>query len=420
MKRKKYIFILIILCFVVLLIGCSRFFMVSFMGLTEEQAGTIAGIGQVIVELVAAIMIVFQLEQEQDTEKRQNDIEEAKFILQYNQAFIQDPNMSEVEHRLELYKNGKLEEPLINDENRQKFINYLVYLEGLAPLILRGVLHLNSIDDLMAYRFFLAVNNREVQNDQLIPDWLYYRGCFKLYKIWKEYRLKQGIEILNATDSLDKTVVFEYALGRKIEIKTLEKEEDFEQAGKILFETDPYIYPAAFGNQKKAGGCFKKLFAKNEFIFSADRIKLLVENGDIKAVAVVVKERPKVIFEVKELMKSIPELPNSFIHTYENYFKNIPDYLEQCDIYIPCICVKAGERGKGYGEILLKNLIHMEDFNERVMMLHVLTENSSAIHLYEKYGFQKDGGEQEGYAVSGQPPKCYAMKRNPVITGNCF
>ena len=267
MKRKKYIFILIILCFVVLLIGCSRFFMVSFMGLTEEQAGTIAGIGQVIVELVAAIMIVFQLEQEQDTEKRQNDIEEAKFILQYNQAFIQDPNMSEVEHRLELYKNGKLEEPLINDENRQKFINYLVYLEGLAPLILRGVLHLNSIDDLMAYRFFLAVNNREVQNDQLIPDWLYYRGCFKLYKIWKEYRLKQGIEILNATDSLDKTVVFEYALGRKIEIKTLEKEEDFEQAGKILFETDPYIYPAAFGNQKKAGGCFKKLFAKNEFIF---------------------------------------------------------------------------------------------------------------------------------------------------------
>ena len=170
--------------------------------LNTEESSLIADIGQMVVEAVAAIMVVIQLEQEGEAEIKEANIKEAEFLLQYNQAFIQDPNMTEVEHLLEIELEGGSKIQLTPD-NRQKFINYLVYLEGLAPLILHDILQLEVIDDLMAYRFFLAVNNKTLQEDQLFPYAEYYRGCFKLYSVWKEYRTKRQREVVWNENSLD-------------------------------------------------------------------------------------------------------------------------------------------------------------------------------------------------------------------------
>ena len=178
---------------IVILFGGIAFFRIFLLILhLDSTEGTlITGIGQMVIEAVAAILIVMQLEQESMAEIKEASIKEAEFILQYNQAFIQDPNMTEVEHMLEkeLMEGEKVK---ITDENRQSFINYLVYLEGLAPLILHGILKLEDIDDLMAYRFFLAVDNEALKMDQLYPYAEYYRGCFKLYKKWKSYRTELG------------------------------------------------------------------------------------------------------------------------------------------------------------------------------------------------------------------------------------
>ena len=120
---------------IVILFGGIAFFRIFLLILhLDSTEGTlITGIGQMVIEAVAAILIVMQLEQESMAEIKEASIKEAEFILQYNQAFIQDPNMTEVEHMLEkeLMEGEKVK---ITDENRQSFINYLVYLEGLAPL----------------------------------------------------------------------------------------------------------------------------------------------------------------------------------------------------------------------------------------------------------------------------------------------
>ena len=97
--------------------------------------------------------------------------------------------MTQVEHELELYYNqyevmssGK-EKITPEDVEKlhlglnmsrtspecQKMINYLVYLESLAALVFRQVIHLDVIDDLFSYRFFLAVNNPVVQECELLP-----------------------------------------------------------------------------------------------------------------------------------------------------------------------------------------------------------------------------------------------------------
>lgn len=124
--------------------------------------------------------------------------------MQHNQSFIQDKNMCDVQHLLEEQSHYGRKEEIINDENRQHFVNYLVHLEGLAPLIIEGLLNLEHIEDLLSYRFYLAVNNKELQEKELKPFTDYYRGCFKIYKIWTEYRKKKGYSILLEETSLDK------------------------------------------------------------------------------------------------------------------------------------------------------------------------------------------------------------------------
>lgn len=74
-------------------------------------------------------------------------------------------------------------------------MNYLVHLEGIATIVNNGVLHLDIIDDLMAYRYFIAVNNPDVQKLELVPYKNFYKGCFDIYDTWKTVLEKQNIEI---------------------------------------------------------------------------------------------------------------------------------------------------------------------------------------------------------------------------------
>lgn len=154
----KYILVsLLVFISAVVISIIARMFLVAdclFWGFTEDQASLVTSMLEGVVGAIAAGLVLYQLKLSNDVEERQNSIEEARFILQYNQAFIQDASICKVEQLLEQSMLHEINTPIINQENRQLFINYLVYLEGLAPLILRDVLQLKHVDDLFAYRFF--------------------------------------------------------------------------------------------------------------------------------------------------------------------------------------------------------------------------------------------------------------------------
>ena len=144
--------------------------------------------------LIAAVAFWMQL-------KRTENLDEANFIMNLNEQFISNDEMTRIEHALELYYNrdfegqneGVLDLVLEREhDDCQRLINYLVYMEGLAALIQRNVMHLGVIDDLFAYRFFIAVNNPIVQEFELIPYANYYQGCFKLSKMWTKKWRKAG------------------------------------------------------------------------------------------------------------------------------------------------------------------------------------------------------------------------------------
>lgn len=105
-----------------------------------------AGIGEVVVAIVAAIMIIYQLEQEREVEQRENQIQEAGFIVQCNQIFLENEKMQYIESCLMNEDMGicTLEERW-DDEMLQDCVNYLVYLEGIAPLILANIIKIETI-----------------------------------------------------------------------------------------------------------------------------------------------------------------------------------------------------------------------------------------------------------------------------------
>lgn len=162
-----------------------------------------------------------------------NKLNEAQFVIDLNNQFLNEGKMASVEHDLEKYFNaaslspssthsrssasppsypsstddGKLagkeagkeeahetDKEAIAKELRNKYamenkkhqdlVNYLVHLEGVAALVNNGVLRISAINDLMAYRFFIAVNNPLVQELELKPFKEYYKGIYKLYPEW--------------------------------------------------------------------------------------------------------------------------------------------------------------------------------------------------------------------------------------------
>lgn len=169
------------------------------------EAAMVAALLDPAVAAVGLCLVIVQLRQDNQGEERGRVIEQQRFLLEYNKVFIENDKMAQVEADLERYDAGILrDDELITDENRQSFVNYLVYLEGFAPLVLDGIMEFEMLDNLMAYRFYLAVNNPVVQRDQLFKWPGYYLGCFRLYRKWTDYRHARGLEVLREeTSALD-------------------------------------------------------------------------------------------------------------------------------------------------------------------------------------------------------------------------
>ena len=204
MKKTKrigmfFVYILIALAVLFVSVGLAelvRFLLTSGVfhrAFSAEEVDTIAGMAEGVIGAIAAGLVLYQLRIGDELDERQSNTEEAEFILEYNRSFIENPDMTAIEQYLECPLTGDAPKFIENlSQNRQILVNYLTYLEGLASCVHGGILELERIDDLFAYRFFLAMNHPEVQSLELLPFATYYRGSFRLYEKWLSYRAATG------------------------------------------------------------------------------------------------------------------------------------------------------------------------------------------------------------------------------------
>ena len=240
------------------------------------------------------------------------------------------------------------------------------------------------------------------------PD--FYKGCFKLYAVWKNYRDSRGYEILQEKQSLDLWLQYENYIDSAYKIRKANVD-DLRDIAEILYGTDPYSYPSAFGDANTARKRFPMIMRIDGSAFNFSNINAAVDaKGRIIGAICYYDGTVNRDIDYSTVFNSNSE---TLQHVCKHYFNHLAEYVDSPDtVYIVAISVSEAYRGKKIGTMLLKSVL-LEHSKEKIK-LDVLCDNEKAINLYDKYGFQKIG-RNKGYAyISEKRPDCFTMVRQPT------
>ena len=192
MKKNKIITLLAVFLLTVSLIG--SFFM------EDDIASKLFNVITVVTAIVGAVALFIQF-------KKDKQINEASFIFDFSASFYDEYNCSELVPLLDDYVDNKIK--TINfEDNVNTIVRYMAWVESIAAIVEEGTIDLKNIDQVLGYRFFIIVNNKEVQDKELIPYRLHYIGTFKLYQKWYEYKKSKNLPIPLEETSLHKCKEF--------------------------------------------------------------------------------------------------------------------------------------------------------------------------------------------------------------------
>lgn len=189
-----------------------------------------------------------------------------------------------------------------------------------------------------------------------------------------------------------------------IEFRRARYDDNFEEIAGLIYDTDPYIYPFWFNNDREVA---KKMLAKYisepNFIFHFDNIYVAYDTTISKIVGMIVALDKTINLEHYDY--SLLENVNSRYNiTINKHIKEIIKDVESNQfLYINNICVDRDYRGKRIGTNLLGYYISQmgkagfEDF-KTVCPIH----NLKAKNLFHRFGFNEIV-ELVGFDGSYQP-----------------
>lgn len=120
-------------------------------------------------------------------------LKEAEFVASLNRDFTSNSLICSLYQKLE-HDYRKPEDPSkIGEDDVVSFVVYLTFFETLHDLIVKGIIKIETIDDLFGYRFFIMIHNKVVQETELTAPKLIdsYINIFKLYDKWTKHRLRK-------------------------------------------------------------------------------------------------------------------------------------------------------------------------------------------------------------------------------------
>lgn len=155
---------------------------VVFVGFSSEadtKAQFVVEAAAAVAAVVGAIAIWYQL-------KKGRDLTEAEFIVNLNASFSSDPDIKMVYGKIEQERRSGAQ--VFTEDDIGAVVSYLTFFETIYSLVQRRILSYTMIDDLFAYRFFVAAHHPFVQEHELVGDAEYYRNIYALHKGWTAHR----------------------------------------------------------------------------------------------------------------------------------------------------------------------------------------------------------------------------------------
>ncbi len=121
------------------------------------------------------------------------EITRAEFVTELNRSFVENKDYKKVYDALQaIYDGEEGAEARGLALTKGEISNYLTFFETLYLLCSKGVVSFAIIDDLFAYRFFLAVHSKIVQESKICPQPENWRNIFLLEREWLDYRIEKG------------------------------------------------------------------------------------------------------------------------------------------------------------------------------------------------------------------------------------
>lgn len=166
--------------------------------------------------------------------------------------------------------------------------------------------------------------------------------------------------------------------------------DNFREIAKLIYQTDPYIYPFWFGNDVRA--CEKFLSERiglGGFIFNYNNIYVAYDKKEDKILGLIVALDKGIDFDYD--YSESEKINHRHDLTIKKYIKGVIKEVKESDaIYIMNCTVLDGYRGKKIGTRLLGYFIsQMEEEGYETYALDCLLHNLRAKNLYHTMGFKE-------------------------------
>ena len=187
---------------------------------SEMAFSAVTSIAETIALPASLILAIFQL-------RESKEIARSEFLVDLNKSFTESEGNIKLYTALQNCNDGMCsdnskppnhicttdEEVCLLNIDKIVISNYLTFFETIYLLLCEGVITFDMIDDLFAYRFFLAVHSKFVQQQKLETQPENFRNIYLLEREWMEYRLKRGKPM--AENSVYNKNQLEHVLERK-------------------------------------------------------------------------------------------------------------------------------------------------------------------------------------------------------------
>lgn len=194
--KRKSLFLLIAVLVIALIITSASFARELLSLSNETVISLVISAVETIGLLVSVVIAVRQLDDSKE-------ISRASFVVDLNRAFTESQGNVDLYTALQNCRDSKCD---IKDKceeggscnlNFPKVVvsNYLTFFETIYLLEKSGAIDFEMIDDLFAYRFFLAVHSKFVQQEKLAPQPENFKNIFCLEHEWMLYREKVAHKI---------------------------------------------------------------------------------------------------------------------------------------------------------------------------------------------------------------------------------
>ena len=176
----------------------------------------------------------------------------------------------------------------------------------------------------------------------------------------------------------------------EIELRRANKDDNMEELAKLVYNTDPYIYPFWFdNNEEKAIEVLKKLIREKGFIYNYENMYIAYDKttGHIVGLVNAIDYTTDLDYDYTNLINT----NTNYKFVVENYiYELIKLVKDEHTMYVVNCCVNKELRGKRIGTVLLGNFIkNMENAGFEKIEFDCLLHNVRAKNLYHSLGFKE-------------------------------